>query len=77
MTSAISSAPEVSMPRGKVRRVAVKPYKNQNGAGWVLAHQLDAFDHVLSVYVRARVGQAEERYAADKYGHPTGPRLLP
>jgi hypothetical protein len=51
--------------------------RNQHGVGWVFAHQLDVFDHILYVHVRVRAGQAEERYAADKSGHPTGPRLLP
>ncbi len=77
MTAPGSTALGASIPHGKSRRVAVKPYKNQNGVGWVLAHQLDAFDRLLYVYVRGRAGQAEERYAADKYGHPTGPPLVP
>jgi hypothetical protein len=38
------------------RRVAVNPYKNHCGPGWVVAHELDEAGKFLCVFIRLEPG---------------------
>jgi hypothetical protein len=58
------------------RRVTVTPYKNRIGPGWVVAHELDAADRIIYVYVKVVAGGEEELFMADSHGQPTAPRQL-
>jgi hypothetical protein len=55
------------------RRVAVIPYKNQRGPGWVVAHELDDADNILCVFVRVEAGGQLVRFHSDRSGQPTTP----
>jgi hypothetical protein len=54
-------------------RVAVNPYKNQRGPGWIVAHEVDEGGNILCVFIRIVPGGTTERFWADRSGQPTAP----
>jgi hypothetical protein len=54
-------------------RVAVQPYKNRRGPGWIVAHELGEGGVILCVFIRTAPGGATERHWSDRSGQPTAP----